>query len=64
MHILIEIFVHLLILFAHHCKIKIIVHNLCMLFSQDKLSNFKASDNHGTKYYQKVGPIFISITEM
>lgn len=65
-HIRVEICARLLIIFAHHCKTRIIVHNLRTLFPQDKLRVciFKVSDNQSTKYYQKVGPIFISIRKM
>ena len=53
--ILIEIFAHLLIIFAHHCKIKIIPHNLCTILLQDKLRVcvFKAFDSQSTNYLLK-----------
>ena len=53
--ILIEIFAHLLIIFAHHCKIKIIPHNLCTILLQDKLRVcvFKAFDHQSTNYLLK-----------
>ena len=53
--ILVEIFAHLLIIFAHHCKIKIIAHNLCTIFLQDKLRVciFKVFDHQSTNYLLK-----------
>lgn len=53
--ILVEIFAHLLISFAHHCKIKIIPHNLCTVLLQDKLRVcvFKAFDHQSTNYLLK-----------
>lgn len=41
--------------FSYRCKIKIIVHNHCSLFPQDKLRVciFKAFDNHSTNYISK-----------
>ena len=53
--ILVEIFAYLLIIFAHHCKIKIIPHNLCTILLQDKLRVcvFKAFDHQSTNYLLK-----------